>query len=163
MLARWEKVTSFNGTLPGSHCAPHPSISDTSMWDKSIMCLCDNCDMFGCLRANWRMTVSKYAKASNGQHVNATKHRKETSCDWRLYVGDWKRKEYWLPVEAHLKIGGMLGAGEFSDCFPLLGHHLQHLKCRGARTEWTKCSPSPQGGVRVVEKNWWSHLLYLPI
>lgn len=30
--------------LPGAYCAPHPSISDTSMWDKSIMCLCNNCD-----------------------------------------------------------------------------------------------------------------------
>lgn len=29
--------------LPGSYRDPHPSISDTSMWDKSIMCLCSNC------------------------------------------------------------------------------------------------------------------------
>lgn len=28
--------------LPGSYRDPHPSISATSMWDKSIMCLCSN-------------------------------------------------------------------------------------------------------------------------
>lgn len=32
--------------LPGSYRDPHPSISDTSMWDKSIMCLCSNCKGF---------------------------------------------------------------------------------------------------------------------
>lgn len=31
---------------PGSYRDPHPSISDTSMWDKSIMCLCSNCKGF---------------------------------------------------------------------------------------------------------------------
>ncbi len=42
-LPRWEKVTSGYRT-PWLYCDPHPSISDTSMWDKSIMCLCSNCD-----------------------------------------------------------------------------------------------------------------------
>lgn len=42
-LRRWERATSCKRTR-WLYNAPHPSISDTSMWDKSIMCLCSNCD-----------------------------------------------------------------------------------------------------------------------
>lgn len=34
----------------------------------------------------------------------------------------------WLPVEAHLEIGSVLGIGKFGDGFPLLGHHTEHLQ-----------------------------------
>lgn len=37
-LQRWERATSCRRTR-WLYNAPHPSISDTSMWDKSIMCL----------------------------------------------------------------------------------------------------------------------------
>lgn len=69
--------------LPGSYCAPHPSISDTSMWDKSIMCLCNNCDNVWTIVSGEKdthvvlrtiCTMSTHPRPSHWQNIKATNH-----------------------------------------------------------------------------------------
>lgn len=91
-MGGWEKVTSCNKASPFSwlFCAPHPSISDTSMCDKSIMCLCGNCDDI-CLR--WCLK-SKNTKENEFQAIKEEEEEKcftyGSSFENSQRVEDWK-------------------------------------------------------------------------
>lgn len=69
---------------------------------------------------------------------------------------------YWLPMEAHLKTCCMLGTRKGGNCFPLLGHHFEHLQyteIEKDKLDTTRCCSHPQEGVRVVKRNWFIHSL----
>lgn len=116
-VPREEKVTSY------WICS---SISDTSMWDKSIMCLCSNHNDL------WVTFIS-----SSKQHYQ---YQKVQLCkNFTVTCKIEKGEECQLPIEARLETCCMFRLRKFGDSFPLLGDHYKHLQ-RPERemTKWKK-------------------------